>query len=254
MLTEEDKKLPLAGHVVGIFQMFYLIEDTIVVVLVRPQKVIIGDPEGNIVVGAFIVVIAAGYTVGGLKRAVETLDHLLERAELFGDFILIGESDHLGDVKVELLTELVEELLGRKRISAVSIGDEAEVFRELLPFTESHAHGKDAGADTAVVRNLIAKDRTGYCIHNEPDISFDPADFDIGFIGNKGGSGFIVIVVNKRFDDEGGGPGVVGNLLVGDPDVVKVFESLGSLTQGEAKVDMESQAKPHDMGIMPAEL
>ena len=254
LLAQEDEQLPLARHVVGIFQMLYFIEDTVVVVLMRSEEVIIGDPEGDIVVGTLIVAIAAGYAVGGFERTVETLDHLFKRAELFGDFVLVCKSDDLGDIKAELLTELVEELLGRKRIGAVAIGDKAEVFRKLLQLTESHAHGKDAGADATVVRDLIAKDGTGDRIHDEPDVSFDPADFDIGFIGNKGGSGFVVIVVNERLDDEGGSPGVVGNLLVGNPDVVKVFESLRGLAQGETKVDMESQAEPHDMGVMPAEL
>ena len=252
LLAQEDEQLPLAGHVVSIFQMLYFIENTIAVVLMRSEEVIISDPEGDIVVGTLIVVIAAGYAVGGFKRTVETLDHLFERAELFGDFVLVCKSDDLGDIKAELLTELVEELLGRKRIGAVAIGDKAEVFRKLLQLTESHAHGKDAGTDTAVVRDLIAKDGTGYRIHDEPDVSFDPADFDIGFIGNKGGSGFVIIVVNERLDDEGGSPGVVGDLLVGDPDVVKVFESLGGLAQGETKIDMESQAEPHDMCVMAA--
>ena len=254
LLAQEDEQLPLARHVVGIFQMLYFIEDTIVVVLMRSEEVIISDPEGDIVVGTLIVVIAAGYAVGGFKRTVETLDHLFERAELFGDFVLVCKPDDLSDIKTELLTELVEELLGRKRIGAVAIGDKAEVFRKLLQLTESHAHGKDAGTDTAVVGDLIAKDGTGYRIHDEPEVSFDPADFDVSFIGNEGGSTFIVIVVNERLDDKGGSPGVVGNLLVGDPDVVKIFESLRGLAQGETKVDMESQAEPHDMGIMPAEL
>ena len=254
LLAQEDEQLPLARHVVGIFQMLYFIEDTVVVVLMRSEEVIIGDPEGDIVVGTLIVVIAAGYAVGGFERTVETLDHLFERAELFGDFVLVCKSDDLSDIKAELLTELVEELLGRKRIGAVAIGDKAEVFRKLLQLTESHAHSKDAGTYPAVVRDLIAKNGAGYRIHDEPDVSFDPADFDIGFIGNKGGSGFVIIVVNERLDDKGGSPGVVGDLLVGDPDVVKVFKSLGGLAQGETKVDMESQAEPHDMGVMPAEL
>ena len=254
LLAQEDEQLPLARHVVGIFQMLYFIEDTIVVVLMRSEKVIISDPEGDIVVGTLIVAIAAGYAVGGFKGTVETLDHLFERAELFGDFVLIRKPDDPGDIKAELLTELVEELLGRKRIGAVAIGDKAEVFRKLLQLTESHAHSKDAGTYPAVVRDLIAKNGAGYRIHDEPDVSFDPADFDIGFVGNKGGSGFVIVVVNERFDDEGGSPGVVGNLLVGNPDVVKVFESLRGLAQGETKVDMESQAEPHDMGVMPAEL
>ena len=254
LLAQEDEQLPLARHVVGISQMLYFIEDTVVVVLMRSEEVIIGDPEGDIVVGTLIVVIAAGYAVGGFERTVETLDHLFERAELFGDFVLVREPDDLSDIKAELLTELVEELLGRKRIGAVAIGDKAEVFRKLLQLTESHAHGEDAGADAAVVRDLIAKDGTGHRIHDEPDVSFDPADFDIGFIGDKGGSGLILIVVNERLDDEGGSPGIIGDLLVGDPDVVKIFESLRSLAQGETKIYMESQTEPHDMGVMPAEL
>ena len=35
LLPQEDEQLPLARHVVGIFQMLYLIEDTVVVVLMR---------------------------------------------------------------------------------------------------------------------------------------------------------------------------------------------------------------------------
>ena len=254
LLAQEDEQLPLARHVVGISQMLYFIEDTVVVVLMRSEEVIIGDPEGDIVVGTLIVVIAAGYAVGGFERTVETLDHLFKRAELFGDFVLVCKSDDLSDIKAELLTELVEELLSRKRIGAVAIGDKAEVFRKLLQLTESHAHSKDAGTYPAVVRDLIAKNGAGYRIHDEPDVSFDPADFDIGFIGDKGGSGLILIVVNERLDDEGGSPGIIGDLLVGDPDVVKIFESLRSLAQGETKIYMESQTEPHDMGVMPAEL
>ena len=253
-MPEKDKQLPLARHVVGIFQMLYFIEDTIVVVLMRSEKVIISDPEGDIVAGTLIVVIAACYAVGGFERTVEPLDHLFERAELFGDFVLVREPDDLSDIKAEVLTELVEELLCRKRIGAVAIGDKAEVFRKLLQLTESHAHSKDAGTYPAVVRDLIAKNGAGYRIHDEPDVSFDPADFDIGFIGDKGGSGLILIVVNERLDDEGGSPGIIGDLLVGDPDVVKIFESLRSLAQGETKIYMESQTEPHDMGVMPAEL
>ena len=254
LLAQEDEQLPLARHVVGISQMLYFIEDTVVVVLMRSEEVIIGDPEGDIVVGTLIVVIAAGYAVGGFERTVETLDHLFKRAELFGDFVLVCKSDDLSDIKAELLTELVEELLGRKRIGAVAIGDKAEVFRKLLQLTESHAHSKDAGTYPAVVRDLIAKNGAGYRIHDEPDVSFDPADFDIGFISDKGGSGLVIIVVNERLDDKGGSPGIVGDLLMGDPDVVKVFESLRSLAQGETKIYMESQTEPHDMGVMPAEL
>ena len=81
-MPKKDKQLPLARHVVGIFQMLYFIENTIVVVLMRSEEVIISDPEGDIVAGTLIVVIAAGYAVGGFKCTVETLDQLFERREL----------------------------------------------------------------------------------------------------------------------------------------------------------------------------
>ena len=129
LLGEEDEQLPLARHVVSILQMFYFIEDVIAVVLMRSEKVIISNPKGDVVVGTLIVIIAAGDSVGGFKRTVEALDHLLERAELFGDLIFISKSDDLGDIKTELISELMEELLGCKRISTVSIGNKAEVFR-----------------------------------------------------------------------------------------------------------------------------
>ena len=224
------------------------------VVLMRSEKVIIGNPERHIVVGTLIVVIAAGYTIGCFERTVEPLDHLFVGTELFGDFVLIGKPDDLGDVKAELFSKLVEELLGCKWIGAVSIGDKAEVFRQFFPLTESHAHGKDAGTDTAVIRDLIAKDGTGYCIHDEPDVPFDSADFDVGFVGNKSGSSLVVIVVNERFDDKGGSPGIVSDLLMRDLNVVEVFEGLRSFAQGESEIDMESQAESHDMGVMFVEL
>ena len=62
-MPQEDEQLPLARHVVGIFQMLYFIENTIAVVLMRSEEVIISNPEGDIVVGTLIVVIAAGYAV-----------------------------------------------------------------------------------------------------------------------------------------------------------------------------------------------
>lgn len=51
MLDEKNKKLPLAWHVVSALQHFYLVEHFIVVMLMGSEKVIIGNPEGEIIVG-----------------------------------------------------------------------------------------------------------------------------------------------------------------------------------------------------------
>lgn len=45
LLTEEDKELPFARHVVGTLQDIYFIEDFVVVMLMGPEKVVISNPE-----------------------------------------------------------------------------------------------------------------------------------------------------------------------------------------------------------------
>ena len=79
---------------------------------------------------------------------------------------------------------------------------------------ESHPHGKDTGADAAVVRCMVADDGAAGGIHNEPDVSFDAADFDIGFIRSKDIAGFVVVIINKGFDTDGGSLAVISDLLV----------------------------------------
>ena len=86
-----------------------------------------------------------------------------------------------------------------------------------------HSHSKNTGVDTTVVRYLITNNGAACGIHNEPDICFDAADLDVGFISGKYFAGFVIIVIDKGLDTDGCGFTVVGYLLVGDADVVKVF-------------------------------
>lgn len=89
--------------------------------------------------------------------------------------------------------------------------------------TKSHSHGEDTGADTTVIRYLIADDGTFSGIHDEPDISLDTTDFDVGFISSEDTAGAVIIVVNKRFDTDSGSFAVVRYLLVGNGDVVQIL-------------------------------
>lgn len=82
-----------------------------------------------------------------LKRSI--ICYLFKRAELFRNVIVVSKSDDRNNIKAELLAELGKEL-GGNQIGNVSIGDKAEGFRKPLPFTESHAHGKNTGTDTMV--------------------------------------------------------------------------------------------------------
>ena len=117
----------------------------------------------------------------------------------------------------------MEELLGSKRVGAVSISNEAEAFGKFFEVSEGHTHCHDTGTNAPVVRDLVAKDRAFGGIHNEPDVGLDATDLDIGLIGGKGGTSAVIVVVHKWFHADGGGFAVVGDLLMRDGDAVEVF-------------------------------
>ena len=187
LLAEQDQELPFSRHVVCAFQHIDFIEYLIMVVLMRAQEVVVGDPECCVIVCTIIIIVTAADPVSGFKGSVEAFDHLLVRAELPGDSIIVCKSDHLGDVKPEAFPRFLCKLQGSQRIGAVPIGNEPELFREFLHAPERHAHGKDARTDRAVVGNLVAEDRAGGSVHDEPDVAFDTVDFDIGLIGGEDG-------------------------------------------------------------------
>ena len=79
------------------------------------------------------------------------IEHLFKRPEFFGDGVIIGKPDDLGDVELKSIAEFMKELLGGKRIRTIAIGNKAEVFGKLLKVAECHAHGHDTGADAPVI-------------------------------------------------------------------------------------------------------
>ena len=226
LLSKEDEELPFAGHVVGTPQHFHLVEDFVVPVPVGAQEVVIGNPEGQVIVGAVDAVKAVCRAVGSLIGAVETFDHLFERPVFRGDSVVVGKSNDLGDLEGKGISKLFGKLHGGEGIGAVAVSNELEFFRELCQSPEGHAHGEDTGAHAAVVRNLVAEDGACGGAHDEPDVGFDAADFDVGFIGGEDFSFFVGVVVHKGLDADGGSFAVVGDLLVGDGDVVEVFQGL----------------------------
>ena len=151
LLTEQNKELPLPGHVVSPLQHTDWIEHPIVVVLMGTEKVVVGDPERHVIVGAIVIVVTAADPVSGFKRAFKPLDHLLVGAELLRDRIIVCESDYLGNVKLEAVSQLPYELLGGQRISTIAVGNEPKLLGESFYAPESHAHGEDAWPDRAVV-------------------------------------------------------------------------------------------------------
>ncbi|MCQ4837986.1 hypothetical protein NE556_22675, partial [[Clostridium] symbiosum] len=113
------------------------------------EKVVVGDPERHVIVGAIVIVVTAADPVSGYKRAVKPFDHLLVGAELLRDRIIVCESDYLGNVKLEAVSQLPYELLGGQRISTIAVGNEPKLLGESFYAPESHAHGEDAWPDRA---------------------------------------------------------------------------------------------------------
>ena len=200
--------------------MFYFIEDSVVVMFMRPEKVVVSHPESQVIVGTIDVVKAVCHSVRGFIGTVEPFDHLFEGAVLFGDGIVVGKSDYLCDLEGECFPKLFGELHGGKRIGTVTIRNEFKRFRELFQTTEGHAHGKDTGTDSTVVRNLIADDGSCGSIHDKPDIGFDAPDLDIGLVSSKDRSFFIRILVYKGLYTDRGGFAVVCDLLMRNIDVI----------------------------------
>ncbi len=96
---------------------------------------------------------------------------------------------------------------------------------------ESHPHGKNARTDTSVVRYLITDNGPAGSVRDEPDVSFDSTDFDISFVSSKHIPRFIVVAIDKGLDADCGSLAVVGNLLMRDADVIKVFQCLSDYYQ-----------------------
>ena len=88
---------------------------------------------------------------------------------------------------------------------------------------KSHSHGENAGNDTKLVRYLIANDGTFGGIHDEPDVSLDTTDFDIGLVISEDIARAVIIVVNKRIDTDSGSLAVIRYLLMGNGDVVQIL-------------------------------
>ena len=214
LLSKKDEYLPFGGHVVCFFQHFHSVEDLIFVVFMGAKKVVISNPESQVVVGAFDVVKTVRVTIRSLVSAVQPLDHLLERPVFCGDSIVVGKSDDLGDPEGKVLTELSYEFHSGKWVGTVTVSDELEVFRKLCKPPKSHAHGKDAWANTAVIRHLISNNGASGGIHDEPDIGFDASDFDVGLVSSENIPLFVRILINKGLDADSGSFAVVGDLLV----------------------------------------
>lgn len=254
ILAEEDQDLPFCRHIVSTIELIQMIERLVAVMLVRPEEVVVGDPESDAVIGTIEVVVAAGSTIGRLEGAVHPLHDLLERSKLGRDSILIGQTDDLSDVELEVLAVVEIELLCSERIGGVTVGDEPKPFRKFGEMLQSHAHRHDAGANTPVIRYPVTKDGSGAGIHDEPDEALDTSDFDIGLVTDEIGRSTVVVGINKGLDDKGSGLRVVGDLLMRDADAIEIVHGLSRLAKGKLQVDMEGETQRHDISVVPGEV
>ena len=144
----------------------------------------------------------------------------------------IGKSHDLGDFKSKVSAQLFYEFHCGKRIRTVSVRNESEVLQQFCKVSERHTHCEDIRSYAAFIRHLTADDGLGGSVHDELDVVFDVMDFDVCLVSCEHVSFLVGVLVNKGLDADGGSFTVVGDLLVGDADVAKVFQGLGSLAQG----------------------
>ena len=249
-MAKEDEKLPFTGHVVSTLQHFHFVENFVFIVFMRAKKVVVSDPEGKVIARTVDVVKTVCVTVRSFIGAIQPLNYLFEWAVFRRNSVVVGKSNHLSDFECKVFPEPLYEFHCSERIGTVAVSDELKILRQLSESLERHTHGEDAGTDTTIVRHLVADDGTGGSIHDEPDIGFDATDFYVGFIRCEDIPPFVRVLVNKGLDADSGGLAIVGNLLVGNTDVVEVFEGLGGLAKRKAQIDMKSQTQGHDMGVM----
>ena len=77
-MPKKDKELPFARHIVSTLQHFYFVEDFVFIVFMWSEKVIISNPESQVIVGAVDVVKAVCVAVRSFIGAVEPFNHLFE--------------------------------------------------------------------------------------------------------------------------------------------------------------------------------
>ena len=79
LLPKEDKQLPLARHVVSALEHFHFVKNFVLIMFVRAQEVVVGNPESQVIVGAFDAVKAVCFPVRSLIGPVQSFCDLFER-------------------------------------------------------------------------------------------------------------------------------------------------------------------------------
>lgn len=209
----------------------YIVKYFIVVMFMWTQEVVISNPESQVIACAFDVVKTVGFPVGSLIGSVEPLHDLFEWTVFLRYRIVVAKSNHLSDREGKVLAKFLCEFHGGKGISTVAVSNKSEVFREFLKSPEGHAHGKDTRANPTVIGHLVTDDGTAGSVHDQPDVGFDTADFDIGFISHKGFPFAIGVQIDEGLDTDSRSLTVVGDLLMGDLNVIKIFEGLAGFAQ-----------------------
>ena len=210
---------------------FHFVKHLIMVMLVRAQKVVIGNPESQVIACAFDVVKPVCFPVRSLIGPVQPFYDLFERMVFFRYSIVVGKPNYLSDRERKIPAKFLGEFHGGKGIGTVAVSNEFEGFRELLKSLKGLAHSKDARANSTVPGHLVTDDGTAGSVHDKPDVVFDPSDFDVGFIGDKHVPFTIGVLIDEGFDADSCGLTVVSDLLMGDLDVIKIFEGLAGFAE-----------------------
>jgi hypothetical protein len=100
LLPEMHQDLLFSGNCIGGAKLKDRIQYLVMVMYVRSQEVVIGDPQGQIAVRSFDSIEAIGLLIRRFVGAVELFNDLLIRTKFSCYGIAVCQADHLGDNKL----------------------------------------------------------------------------------------------------------------------------------------------------------
>ncbi len=121
----------------------------------RPKKIVVGNKERNMSVGAFCAAVAVGYLIRKLEGSVKAFNDLFKPA-VFGRYgIIIGKAYDLDQVEVHVLKG---ELLLSEFVGGIAVGSKFEGHAgEFFELGKGHTHCKDTRANITGAGYLISE-------------------------------------------------------------------------------------------------
>lgn len=205
---------------------------------VRAQEVEIRHKQRDKGDRAFFRSKSVSRPIVAFKRPVESLDDLFDRAELLGHRILIGQSDHLADVK---RNPVLGKKVLRQQVNGIAVDDERQIVRDGRQLSQDVIDGADGRQRIPVGRDAIRQHHFFHGIKHKKQVM--PASFhaNIRLVPTERAGQLVREPVDKRLNHERDAIGVVEHRLMGDRHAMHILHDSGCLSGGHPIVNVVRQ-------------